>query len=163
VRWRTRTIVQLHGARRARRPQLKRDPLDSAAMPNGFVGSEQEWERIEAPLRSLDLPLEDFARQHDMRIARSERNWPSRSLHWGAKVERMIQIYLENPHRLTWNVWVCASEDRRRKRYWKNSFLRHAVPIAEIESILAELLIEGKQMADGWQSRDLEFATALEV
>jgi len=132
-------------------------------MPNGFFGSEQEWERIEAPLRSLDLALEDFAREHHMRIARSERNWPSRSLHWGAQVERIIQIYLENPHRLTWNVWVCASEDRRGKRYWKNSFLRHAVPITEIESALGELLLEGKQMADGWQSQDLEFATNLGV
>src|SRR3989449_9921486 len=27
VRWRARSIVQLHGARRASRPQLKRDPL----------------------------------------------------------------------------------------------------------------------------------------
>jgi len=27
VPWRARTIVQWHGARRARRPQLKRDPL----------------------------------------------------------------------------------------------------------------------------------------
>jgi len=30
VRWRAQTIVQRHGALRARRPQLKRDPLDSA-------------------------------------------------------------------------------------------------------------------------------------
>ena len=29
VRWRARTIVQRDGARRASRPQLKRDPLDS--------------------------------------------------------------------------------------------------------------------------------------
>jgi hypothetical protein len=29
VRWRARTIVQLHGARRTSRPQLKRDPLGS--------------------------------------------------------------------------------------------------------------------------------------
>jgi len=75
----------------------------------------------------------------------------------------MIQIYLESPHSLTWNVWVCASQDRRRKRYWKNSFLRRAVPIAEIESALGALLMEGKQLADQWQSRDLEFATKLEM
>jgi len=31
VRWRARTIVQLHGARRATRSQLKRDPLGSNA------------------------------------------------------------------------------------------------------------------------------------
>ena len=31
MRWRARTIVQRHGARRASRPQLKRDPLGSRA------------------------------------------------------------------------------------------------------------------------------------
>ena len=31
MRWRTRTIVQLLGARRASRPQLKRDPLGRAS------------------------------------------------------------------------------------------------------------------------------------
>jgi hypothetical protein len=140
-----------------------RVPLDSAAMPNGFYGTEQEWERIEAPLRPLDGPLQAFAREHDMRLARSERNWPSRSLHWGDKVQRLIQIYLEEQAELLWNVWVCASEDRGRKRYWKNSFLRKAVPLAEIESQIGQILEEGKRIADGWQSRDLEFATNLQI
>ena len=33
MRWRARTIVQLHGALRACRPQLKRDPLGSGGAP----------------------------------------------------------------------------------------------------------------------------------
>ena len=131
-------------------------------MPNGFHGTDQEWERIEAPLRPLDPTLDGFARRHGMRISRSERNWPSRSLHWGAKLERLVQIYLEDPARLTWNVWVCVSEDRRRKRYWKNAFLRRAVPISEIASDLEGLLEQGRRDADSWGSRDLLFATNLE-
>jgi hypothetical protein len=131
-------------------------------MPNGFHGTDQEWERIEAPLRPLDPTLDGFARRYGMRIARSERNWPSRSLHWGGKVERLVQIYLEDPARLTWNVWVCVSEDRRRKRYWKNAFLRRAVAMSEIASDLEGLLEEGRRDADSWGSGDLQFATNLE-
>ena len=38
VPWRARTIVQRHGARRASRPQLKRDPLGAlCAVPDGQV------------------------------------------------------------------------------------------------------------------------------
>ena len=132
-------------------------------MANGFYATDEEWERIEAPLRPLDLRLEDFARQHGLRFARSERNWPSRSLHWGDKVERMLQLYLHDAHDLTWDLWVCASQDRRRKRYWKNAFLLQAMPIAEIHQRLDQLLLEGKRMADGWTSHDLEFATDLQL
>jgi hypothetical protein len=131
-------------------------------MPNGFHGTDQEWERIEAPLRILDPALQEFAQRHEMRIARSERNWPSRSVHWGRKLERLVQIYLEDPASLTWNVWVCVSEDRRRKRYWKNTFLRRAVDIGEIVLHLGELLEEGRRAADSWESGDLQFATNLE-
>jgi len=45
VRWRARTVVQQHGALRARRPQLKRDPL------NGSL------ERILVQAMTLDRPL----------------------------------------------------------------------------------------------------------
>jgi hypothetical protein len=125
-------------------------------MPNGYHGSKKGWERIEAPLRVLDSRLEDFARRHGMRLVGSERNWPSRSLHWGDTVERMIEISLENPKELTWCFWVCVWQDRAGRRYWKNSHLRQAVPIGEIDSSLAELLMSGQELADGWQAQDLE-------
>ena len=37
VRWRARTIVQRHGALRARRPQLKRDPLGRETVDSASV------------------------------------------------------------------------------------------------------------------------------
>jgi hypothetical protein len=128
-------------------------------MPNGFHGTQEEWERIEAPLRALDHRLEEFAHAQGMRLARSERNWPSRSLHWGDDVQRMIQIYLENADELTWNLWVCASQDRDSRRYWKHSFVRRAVPLAEIDSNLPELLPASKRTVDAWEPQDLEPAT----
>ena len=128
-------------------------------MPNGFYGPAEEWERLEAPLRVLDGRLEEFARQHGMGIARSERNWPARSLHWDDTVQRMIQIYLEDSHELTWTLWACAWQDRRGQRYWKRSFVRRAVPLIEIDSVLPELLLASKRMVDGWEAHDLEPAT----
>jgi hypothetical protein len=130
-------------------------------MPNGFQGSKQEWQRVEAPLHPLTPALEDFARRHGMRIAYSEHNWPSRSLHWGDDFERVIQISLENPQTLTWDVWVYAWQDRDRRRYWKKAALRRAVRMAEIASSLAQMLREGKGLADEWRPEDLEFAIEL--
>lgn len=127
-------------------------------MPNGFHGTQEDWERLEAPLRALDPRLEDFAHRHGMRLARSERNWPSRSLHWGDDVQRLIQIYLDNTEEPTWNLWACASQDRGGRRYWKDSFVRRAVRLVEIDSNLPELLLASKQMVDAWEADDLEAA-----
>ncbi|MDX1375257.1 MAG: hypothetical protein R3357_06815 [Burkholderiales bacterium] len=125
-------------------------------MPNGFHGSEHEWERFEAPLRALDRRLEQFALQHNMRFARSRRNWPSRSLHWGDNVQRMIQIYLDDPAALTWSLWACASQDRLRRRYWKSAFLRRSASFSEVDADLSDLLAAARELADAWEAGDLE-------
>jgi len=39
-------------------------------MPNGFHGSSEAWERMEAPLRALDPVLEDFAARHGTSLCR---------------------------------------------------------------------------------------------
>ena len=130
-------------------------------MPNGFAGSKEDWERLEALLRPLDRSLQDFARQHGLRIGYNEHSWPSRSLHWRGEFERVIQISLETPRDLLWNVWVYAWQDRYRKRYWKKAALLRAVPMAEIEPALFQVLRQGMLLADTWSSQDLEFATDL--
>jgi len=130
-------------------------------MPNGFHGSKQEWERLEAPLRQFDPELQAFADQHAMRITRNEHNWPSRSLHWGHHIERAVQISLEHPGQLTWSIWVYAWQDRGRERYWKKVLLGQAIPLAEIAPRLAGILQQGRHLADAWSADDLEFATTL--
>jgi len=133
----------------------------SGEMPNGFHESREAWDRIEAPLRPLDPALEAFARQHDMSLGRNYHNWPERSLRWGKPVSRLIQIYLEDEDQLTWNVWLCASEDRSSGRYWRREFLRKAVPIQEISGDLTTLLEQARRTVEGWSAQDLEFATKL--
>ena len=125
-------------------------------MPNGFHGTREAWDRMEAPLRALDPVLEAWATRHGMSLSRNSHAWPERSLAWGAPVERLIQIYLEDQDRLTWNVWICAFEDRPSGRHWKREFLRSDEPIARIDTDLERLLGEAARIVDGWSTDDLE-------
>jgi len=125
-------------------------------MPNGFHGTDQEWSRLEAPLLRLDPVLE-----RHLSLSRNYHNWPERSLTWGVPIRRLIQVYLEDAGDLTWNVWLCASEDRGANRYWKRTFLKHAVPIEEIERAFPDLLEEARVQLEAWSSEEFEFATKI--
>jgi len=131
-------------------------------MPNGFHGSDKEWERLEAPLKSLDSALAAYAASHGLVLSRNYHNWPERSLRWGAETKRQIQIYLNDDTHLTFNLWLCAFEDRGFRRYWKNRFLKEGVPIEEIAENLKQLLDAGRAEVDGWASDELEFAGTVE-
>ena len=130
-------------------------------MPNGFHGSDAEWQRIEAPLQRLDAKLDAFSERWNVHLTRSARNWPSRSLEWGEPVRRLIQIFLADETSLKFNLWLCASEDRGGERYWKQDFLKKEVPISEIDAELPELLERGRLLLESWGAEMLEFATPL--
>ena len=125
-------------------------------MPNGFHGTAEEWERIEAPLKRLDDTLADYAKRHGLALSRNYHNWPERSLRWGAAIERFVQIYLANEKQLTFNLWLCAFEDRGSKRYWKQRVVKECVPIDEIEKNLEPLLDAARTEVDAWSSDELE-------
>jgi hypothetical protein len=130
-------------------------------VPNGYHGSEEEWKRLEAPLRESDAPIEAFAKRHKMAIGLNYHDLPGRSLRWGRDPDRLIQIYLEDEGRLTWNLWLCASQDRGRQRFWKKHFLRHDVPMAEMSPVIEQFLDEALVTVSSWGLADLEFATML--
>ena len=125
-------------------------------MPNGFFGPQDEWKRMEAPLLEIDEVLTVFGKRHEMRLSKNYHDWPERSLVWGGDVRCLIQIYLENEKMMTWNVWLCASQDRATGRYWKNQFLRRAVQFQEIRSNLEQLLEEARSIVTSWSERNLE-------
>jgi hypothetical protein len=130
-------------------------------MPNGFYGTDEAWIRLEAPLVRLDPLLEGFALDHGFSVSRNYHNWPERSLEWGAPIRRLIQIYLHDDEALTWNMWLCASEDRGPNRYWKQEFLKRAASIEEVEGAWPNLLEEARLCLESWSSDQLEFATKL--
>ena len=62
---------------------------------------------------------------------------------------------------MTYSFWLCASEDRGIKRYWRRKFLKEAVAIGEIAGDLPAQLEHGRELLEGWTSETLEFATTL--
>jgi hypothetical protein len=62
---------------------------------------------------------------------------------------------------VTYSFWICASEDRGGKRFWRREILKEAVPVGEIAGELPGLLERGRSLLETWTSETLEFATTL--
>jgi hypothetical protein len=107
------------------------------------------------PLKGIDRSLKQFGSEHGLELLRDTRNHPERSFRWGSPVERLIQIYIVDEAQLTWNLWICAVEDRADGRYFKREFLREGVPMQEIADHLPELLHEAYSQVTGWTAQDL--------
>jgi hypothetical protein len=128
-------------------------------MPNGFHGPKDAWERMEAPLRAVDDRLQIFAERNGFTVRRNYHNTPERSLCWAeGGVEKVIQLVLADENALTFNMWICAFQDREGQRYWRHQFLRESVAVDGIDSRLESLLEEGRLALSGWQKDDLERA-----
>ena len=131
----------------------------------GWYGTEEEWARIEAPIKLLDHEINRFADKHGLNVTKNSKDWPERSLRWGNNVQCLIQIYLADQDKLTLHLWICASQDRGKKRYWKREFLIHEAQVSDVEKGIFGALELGKQRLDLWSTHpeELEFATELKV
>ncbi len=130
----------------------------------GWYGTKEEWERIEGPLLDLDSILDDFASEVGLTISKNYKDWPERSFVWGGDVRCLIQLYLVDEKELTFNLWLCASQDRGRKRFWKQDTPIAGQRIEQFKGRLAEELREGYRKLVEWSSSagELELATNLE-
>ena len=127
--------------------------------------TEQEWAHIEKPIKLLDHEIARFADKHGINISKNKKDWPERSLRWGNDIQCLIQVYLADQDTLTLNLWICASQDRGKQRYWKREFLIHEAQVSDVENSLFGVLELGKQRLDLWSAHpeELEFATELNV
>lgn len=125
---------------------------------NGFQGSREEWARLEAPLIAIDPTLEAFAIRYGLNLGRNHK-YPERSLKWGAPISRLIQIYIDADEGPTFNLWLCASEDRATERFWKREFLLESASGEDLTDGLESRLTQAYELVSSWQSNDLEFAT----
>ncbi len=130
-------------------------------MANGFYGSDAEWQRMELPLLSTDAAFRACAERHNLQLSMNAKDWPERSLHWDNGIQRLIQLYLVDDKLLTFNLWLCASEDRPGARYWKQEFMVEKQPVALFCKDLPRLLEEAFTRVDSWDSKGLVFATTL--
>ncbi|MDO9099772.1 MAG: hypothetical protein Q7V53_03375 [Caldisericota bacterium] len=130
-------------------------------MPNGHTGTSADWQRIEAPLLELDPLLETFARRHHVRLAKNERDWPSRSLTREFGIRRLMQIHVHDPGSPTFDVWLCASQDCFGKGYWKNRYVAEDVDAHALAVQMAHALGPGYAELMSWRRKDLVYATDL--
>lgn len=129
-------------------------------MPNGFHGKNEEWDRIEAPLRLIDDSLRDFAKRNSLQVSRNYHNWPERSLTWSDRgVRKLIQVYLQDDKAMTFNFWLCAHLDKHGARHWKQLSLKKNAPFTDIRDNLVGLLEEGLNVLSSWNEADLEIET----
>jgi hypothetical protein len=127
----------------------------------GYWHSDEDRMRAEAPLLALDEDLTVFAENLPVRFTKNHKDWPGRSLEWGNEIRRLIQIYLTDEKTLTFNLWICASQDREDGRYWKRAFLIEGRPVSEFHGSFPTLLQEARTTLESWSAAQLEFAVPL--
>ena len=129
----------------------------------GWYGTKEEWDRIEAPLLEIDQYLERFAVENNLSLSKNLKGGPNRSFEWGISIRNLIQIFLVSETELTFNLWVCASEDRGNKRYWKKKLLFENQTISNVKMEIPDLLDQAYSLIKEWNERpnEFEFATKL--
>ena len=126
----------------------------------GWYGTKAEWARLEGPLLSIDATIRSFATAHDLKLSGNPKDWPERSLAWGSDPACLIQLYLADQGKLSWNLWIVSSQDRGCNRYWKREMLVADQPLEEFRERLPELLEQAFGTVQRWRQRpeDFEFA-----
>jgi hypothetical protein len=133
-------------------------------MANGWYGTHEEWERLEAPLKLLDPGLGSFAHTHGLTVTKNSKHGrPERSIIWGDDVRCLVQLFLASESVPTLNLWICASQDRDGNRYWKNEMLRREVQASDLVLELRDILEAGIRQLNQWSAHpdQLQFATEL--
>ena len=133
-------------------------------MANGGYFNEQQWQRLEKPLLAVDSIINEFADSNGLVVSRNHKGWPERSMVWNNNdVRCLIQLYLASEDSLTYNLWLCASQDRGRKRYWKQENPIKNQPISEFSGQLPELLKKGREKLLSWSNDPsvMEYATGI--
>ena len=98
----------------------------------GWYGTDEEWQRIEAPLLQIDDVFESFAYSRGHTAERNFKDHPSRAIRWRKNgVRCLIQLFQVDQADLTFNLWICASIDEDGKRYMKEATLIDGKTIPE--------------------------------
>lgn len=129
----------------------------------GWYGSREEWQRLEAPLLSIDPVIEEFTSAHGLTVSKNHRDYPERSMRWGDNPSCLIQISLEHDSGPTWNLWLCCWQDRGDCRYWRKDTPVRDQPLAAFCDKLPTLLADSFTRLEGWKAAPerLKFATKL--
>lgn len=125
-------------------------------MPNGFYGSQEEWERMVAPLRQLDPDLNSFATAQDLEVVHNYHNMPNRLVKWSRDgIQRLIQISLDGQDKILFAL--SAYKDESGKRFGKRWPATMDIPLQEFKSNLGPLMTEAYERLEAVSEADLEY------
>jgi hypothetical protein len=126
-------------------------------MPNGFHGSLEEWQMLEAPYTRVDPILGEFAKHHNLELQKNYRG-ADRSLRWNDSVSRLIWIYSMDKYGESgsYQVSVGAYQDRGGQRYVRHGIVVNNVEVAE----LAQALERAWSILASWNENELHLAKA---
>ena len=133
-------------------------------MANGGYFNVEQLQRLEKPLLAVDSVINEFAVTNGLEVTRNHKDWPERSMVWNNNnVRCLIQLYLASEDSLRFNLWLCASQDRGRKRYWKQESPIKNQLVSEFSGQLPELLREGREKLLSWSndSSVMEYASGI--
>ena len=125
-------------------------------MPNGFMGSADEWKRMEAPYIRIDPILTAFAARHGLELQKNYRD-ADRSLRWSDEINRAIWVHFMGKHgpSETYEVSVIAFQDRgdpRSPRYIKSGIVADGVSVDELDRVLER----ARRILASWTPSDLD-------
>ena len=130
-------------------------------MPNGFHGTKEEWDRLQAPLREVDEVIGEFARVHDLDVDANYHNMPSRRLIWHTReITHVIQVSL-NDEDMTMYVSFYAWQDKNSVRRGTGLKQISGLSVPELKSQLPGLLEEGYRLLESLSEAELEVWTAI--
>jgi hypothetical protein len=129
----------------------------------GWYGTQEEWERAERPLPSLDPVFKQFAETHGFRLSKNGKDWPERSLKKDMPLSSLLQVFRVDLDKDAWKVWAVCSQDRGAERYWKQQMVADNITGEELTARLNVLLDQGLERLTDWNAHpeELEFATRI--
>ena len=126
-------------------------------MPNGFHGTKEEWDRIEAPLLGVDELISEFARSQGLNLDSNYHNMPNRRVMWNkGGIIRVIQISVKDEDMTTY-VTFYAWQDRNNTRRGKWLKQISGLGVTELKRNLPGLLKEGHSMLESVSEGELDF------
>lgn len=126
-------------------------------MPNGFHGTKEEWDRMEAPLLEVDDVIGEFAQSKGLSLDSNYHNMPNRRLMWNkGGITRVIQVSVKDED-MTIYVTYYAWQDRNNTRRGKWLKQISDLGLTELKRDLPGLLKEGYSMLESLAEGELEF------
>lgn len=120
-------------------------------MPNGFHGTEEEWQRMEAPYVRIDPFLVSFAQRHGLQLVKNYRD-ADRCLRFNDALSRAIWLGATDKYGTEgkYQVSVIAHQDRE-DRYLKAARVADPAGSEDLERVLER----ATEIVLSWSAADL--------